>query len=77
MSSNSSDAHGEDHGHTPAAWTGVTIVFLGSMVGAVGVVMANIPLFWVGLAVMAAGGIVGKAMSVAGVGRKAEAQRAN
>lgn len=58
------------HGHTPAAWTTVTIVLAGLVVGAVAVIAQNWPLFWIGgagLVVLA--GIVGKVMQMMGLGQ--------
>lgn len=57
------------HGNTPAAWTCVIIVFIGFCVGGAAVVMANPPLMWVGIGVIAVGGLVGKAMQMAGLGK--------
>ncbi|MFF2849400.1 HGxxPAAW family protein [Streptomyces sp. NPDC058001] len=61
---------GSSHGHTPAAWTGVIIVFIGFCVAGAFMVMANTAGFWVGMAVIAAGGIVGGAMRLAGLGQR-------
>ena len=58
-----------EHGHTPAAWTAVAIMFLGVMVGAVAVVLANIPMLFVGLGIVALGGITGGVMSMMGLGQ--------
>ena len=58
-----------EHGHTPAAWTAVAIMFLGVMVGAVAVVLANIPMLFVGLGIVAVGGITGGVMSMMGLGQ--------
>lgn len=58
-----------EHGHTPAAWTAVAIMFVGVMVGAVAVVIANIPMLFVGLAIVALGGITGGVMSMMGLGQ--------
>lgn len=57
------------HGHTPAAWTAVIVIFLGVVVGAVGVTMLNWPLFWVGVGIVVVGGIVGKVMQMMGMGQ--------
>ncbi|MGF1426213.1 HGxxPAAW family protein [Kitasatospora sp. LaBMicrA B282] len=57
------------HGHTPAAWTGSAIIFLGFCVSGAAMIMASVPLFWVGVAVIVIGGVVGKAMSMAGMGK--------
>jgi hypothetical protein len=57
------------HGNTPAAWTGVTIAFLGFLLGGAAVVVANVALMFVGLGIVVAGGIVGKVMQMAGLGK--------
>ncbi|WP_078500102.1 HGxxPAAW family protein [Wenjunlia vitaminophila] len=57
------------HGHTPAAWTGVTIAFIGFCVAGGAVVMTNLPLMWAGFGVVLLGGVVGKAMQMAGMGK--------
>ena len=59
---------GNHHGHTPAAWTGVTIAFIGFCVSAVFTVAAQPVGFWAGLVVVALGGLVGLGMSKAGLG---------
>ncbi|MET8539046.1 HGxxPAAW family protein [Kitasatospora sp. NPDC004799] len=59
------------HGHTPAAWTGVVISFVGFGVAGVAMILPSVLLVWVGLAVILAGGVVGKAMSLAGMGKQA------
>ncbi|MDN3297073.1 HGxxPAAW family protein [Streptomyces ficellus] len=61
---------GSDHGHTPAAWTGVTISFIGFCVAGAFMVAANPLGFWVGMAVVLLGGVVGYAMKLAGLGAK-------
>ena len=61
---------GSSHGHTPAAWTGVTIAFIGFCISGAFTVMAE-PLGVVGgLVVAALGGVVGQAMRAAGLGQK-------
>ena len=60
-----SNAH---HGSTPAAWTGVSIVFLAFVVGGLGLVLENMPVFWVGVALAPVGAIVGYVMSKMGLG---------
>ncbi|MBH5334355.1 hypothetical protein IHE55_05880 [Streptomyces pactum] len=70
---------GNNHGHTPAAWTGVIIAFIGFCVSAAFTVMAEPVGFWVGLGIVAVGGIVGLAMRMAGMGqqpRRSAAQQA-
>ncbi|MEU1288251.1 HGxxPAAW family protein [Kitasatospora sp. NPDC005856] len=58
------------HGHTTAAWTGVVISFVGFGVAGVAMILPSVLLVWVGLAVVLAGGVVGKAMSLAGMGQQ-------
>ncbi|QKV95526.1 hypothetical protein HUT19_30450 [Streptomyces sp. NA02950] len=59
---------GHNHGHTPAAWTGVTIAFIGFCVAGAFTVLANPIGFWAGLVIVALGGVVGMAMRAAGLG---------
>ncbi|MFJ6936134.1 HGxxPAAW family protein [Streptomyces sp. NPDC101132] len=61
---------GSSHGHTPAAWTGVTIAFIGFCIAGAFMVLANPVGFWAGMAVVALGGVVGMAMKAAGMGMK-------
>jgi hypothetical protein len=58
----------ESHGHTPAAWTCVTVIFLGSCVSGAAVIAALPWLFFVGLGVIVIGVIVGKVMQMMGLG---------
>ncbi|MCX2969061.1 HGxxPAAW family protein [Streptomyces sp. TRM70308] len=60
------------HGHTPAAWTGVTIAFIGFCVSAVFMVLAQPVLVWAGLALAGLGGIVGLIMRSMGMGMPKE-----
>ncbi|KNE83563.1 MULTISPECIES: HGxxPAAW family protein [Streptomyces] len=62
---------GTDHGHTPAAWTGVIIAFIGFCVASAFTVMASPVGFWVGIALVFLGGIVGWMMKKAGLGQDA------
>ncbi|WP_327413467.1 HGxxPAAW family protein [Streptomyces sp. NBC_01233] len=59
---------GTSHGHTPAAWTGVIIAFIGFCISGAFMVIANPLGFWAGLVVVALGGVVGMAMKAAGMG---------
>ncbi|MFJ1565069.1 HGxxPAAW family protein [Streptomyces erythrochromogenes] len=59
---------GTSHGHTPAAWTGVTIAFIGFCISGAFMVLANPLGFWAGMVVVALGGVVGLAMRAAGMG---------
>lgn len=59
------------HGNTPAAWTGVTIMFVGCLIGAVAVILASIPWLIGGGVVILLGVIVGKVMVMMGLGEPA------
>jgi hypothetical protein len=61
-------AHADNHGSTPAAWTAVTVILIGFIVGAVGLLMASAMLFWVGIALVLGGGVIGYVMSLLGFG---------
>lgn len=43
----------DNHGNTPAAWTGVTVAMVGFIVGSIALMLdpVNMPLFWVGAAI--------------------------
>jgi hypothetical protein len=56
------------HGNTPAAWTGVTIILAGFVVGGIGLVIDSWTVFWVGVALGVIGPIVGKVMQKLGLG---------
>ncbi|MEV6111921.1 HGxxPAAW family protein [Streptomyces sp. NPDC052109] len=61
-------SHG--HGHTPAAWTGVIISFIGFCVAGAFMVMAQPVGFWAGMVLIAAGAVVGGVMRAMGLGQK-------
>ncbi len=63
-------AHHDDHGSTPAAWTAVTIIMIAFVVGTLGIVLGNWPMFGVGVALVVVGGIAGKVMAMMGMGKK-------
>jgi hypothetical protein len=56
------------HGNTPAAWTGVTLILVGFLVGGVGLVIDSWLVFWIGVALCPIGVIVGKVMQKMGLG---------
>ncbi|MEU6086026.1 HGxxPAAW family protein [Streptomyces sp. NPDC047085] len=60
---------GSSHGHTPAAWTGVTIAFIGFCVAGAFMVMAQPVGFWAGMAIVVLGGVVGAVMRAMGLGQ--------
>lgn len=62
---------GNNHGNTPAAWTGSIIIMIAFFIGTLSVVLGNWMLFWiggVGLAVV--GAIVGRVMAGMGMGQQ-------
>ncbi|MFE3635545.1 HGxxPAAW family protein [Streptomyces cellostaticus] len=61
---------GSSHGHTPAAWTGVTIAFIGFCVAGAFMVMAQPVGFWAGIVIVLLGGVVGAAMRAMGLGQQ-------
>lgn len=66
---------GNSHGHTLAAWTGVTISFIGFCISGIFTVLAEPIGFVAGLVVVAAGGVVGLLMKAAGLGQPKEISR--
>jgi hypothetical protein len=60
--------HLQEHGRTGAAWTTVFILIAGSVVCGAAVLVAEPVLFGVGVAIGVLGIIVGKVMSMAGMG---------
>ena len=60
----------EDHGHTVAAWTAVSIAMVGFLVGCIGVVMATPMVFWIGVALLPIAGIAGKVLALMGYGKQ-------
>jgi hypothetical protein len=58
------DDHTHDnHGRTPANWTGSVIIMLAFVVGTLGVVFTQPIVFWIGVALVPVGLIVWKVMS--------------
>lgn len=60
----------DNHGNTPAAWTGVAVGLAGFTVGSVGLVTdpINMILFWVGIGLLPCALIVFAAMTKLGYG---------
>jgi hypothetical protein len=56
------------HGNTPAAWTSVTIMFVGFLIAGFALPFAVPWLFFVGIGVVIVGAIVGKVMQMMGMG---------
>ncbi|WP_406140677.1 HGxxPAAW family protein [Streptomyces sp. NBC_01089] len=65
---------GTSHGHTPAAWTGVIIAFIGFCVSGAFMVMASPVGVIAGLVVVVLGGVVGLGMKAAGLGMPKESE---
>ncbi|QIM20999.1 hypothetical protein G7075_07415 [Phycicoccus sp. HDW14] len=61
------DEH-EDHGHSVAAWTAVTIIIVASVIMSVAVVFPNLWLFVGGAVLAVVGAVAGKVLSMAGYG---------
>jgi len=60
--------HLPGHGNSVAAWTGVGVVLLGSVICCIAVVATSLWLFIGGLVVVALGGVVGKVLAGMGYG---------
>ncbi|MEV6958522.1 HGxxPAAW family protein [Streptomyces sp. NPDC051207] len=67
---------GSSHGHTPAAWTGVIIAFIGFCVSGAFMVMAVPAGFWAGMVIVVIGGVIGGLMSKMGLGQPRNARAA-
>ncbi len=66
------EAHHDNHGQTPAAWTAVTIMMVGFVIGSIAVVQLNWVLLGIGVAVIVAGAVVGKVMQMMGMGKQTQ-----
>lgn len=75
MGAAESQAH-DNHGQTPAAWTAVIIVMAAFIVGTLGIMLGQWVMFWIGAGMVVLGGIVGKVMSMAGLGMPRSNSRA-
>jgi hypothetical protein len=53
----------DNHGQTPANWTGATIIMLAFVVGTLGVVLNQPIVFWVGVILIPVGMVAWKVMS--------------
>ena len=61
-------AHG-GHGHTLAAWTAVSLMFVGFLLAGIALPLAQPWLFFVGLGIVDVGAVVGKVMQMMGMGQ--------
>lgn len=66
---------GNDHGHTLAAWTGVTICTIGFCIAGFFTVLSQPVGLIGGLVVAAGGGVVGMLMRAAGLGQPKDSVR--
>lgn len=48
----------DNHGQTPAAWTGTFVIISASVISTVGLVQNNWIMFWTGIVITLVGGIV-------------------
>ena len=48
----------DNHGQTPAAWTGTFVIIASSVISTVGLVQNNWNMFWAGIVLTVIGGIV-------------------
>ncbi len=58
-----------NHGHTVAAWVTVSVVMLGAVLAAAGVLASAAVLFWAGLVVCALGTVAGRVLRALGFGQ--------
>jgi hypothetical protein len=65
------------HGNTPAAWTAVTIMFVGFLISGLALPFELPWLFFVGIGVVVVGAVVGKVMQMMGMGSTASDQDAH
>jgi len=67
----------DNHGQTPAAWTAVSIMMVGFLVGCIAVVFLNWVWLGIGFAIVLVGAVVGKVMQMMGMGKQSptEAER--
>jgi hypothetical protein len=56
------------HGNTPAAWTAVTIMFVGFLIAGLALPFELPWLFFVGIGVVVIGAVTGKVMQMMGMG---------
>jgi len=63
-----STEHHDNHGNTPAAWTAVAIITIAFIVGMFAMIFGNWPLLYVAFGIVIIGAVVGKVMSMMGMG---------
>jgi hypothetical protein len=60
--------HDDNHGHSVAAWTAVTILIVAAAIMSLAVLFPNVTLFGAGVIVAIVGVVAGKVLSMAGYG---------
>jgi Family of unknown function (DUF6704) len=60
----------DNHGKTPAAWTAVSVMFVGFCIAGIAFIVPQHWLFWVGMGIVVLGAVVGKVMSMMGMGQQ-------
>ncbi len=58
----------DNHGNTPAAWTAVIVGLLAFVVGGIGLMIGSMIVFWIGVACAPVAIVLGKVMSLMGMG---------
>ncbi len=60
----------DNHGNTPAAWTGVSVALVGFVVAGIGLMLSPIDLvvFWIGMALLPVSIVVWQVMEKIGMG---------
>ena len=66
----------ESHGHSQAAWTGVTVILVGTLIMALAVIFPSVLFFVVGTVIAVLGVAAGKILAMAGYGAKASTRAA-
>ena len=64
----SMEHHPHQHGSSVAAWTAVSVITLGFIVGGVGIWLASPVMFYVGVGLCVLGVVVGKVLALMGFG---------
>ena len=67
--------HDDDHGHSPAAWTGTIIMLVSAAVACYAAVFGPIELMWGGIGVFVLGSLIWYGMAKAGFGSEGRRAR--
>ncbi len=60
--------HDPGHGNSIAAWTAVSLITLGTVIGAIAFPLNSVWVFWAGVVVIVLGVLAGKVMAMMGFG---------